>query len=130
MRLPTEPEWQQAATGGDPKKDYPWGDWVEGRANTSESHLMRTTAVGMYPQGASSHGVLDLAGNVREWCVTDYKGPEGRGAGRGDEARRVVRGGSCGCDRDDARCACRLVNHPGYRRGYIGFRVVRVSPIP
>ena len=70
-----------------------------------ESRLSRTTAVGMYPGGASPQGVLDLAGNVWEWCLTDYGRPGDGSAGsvhrdpcsrmpRGDEVRRVVRGGS------------------------------------
>jgi len=67
IRLPTEWEWQQAATSGRKDFVYPWGSkWQEGFANINESHLGRTTAVGMYPQGQSKQGVYDLAGNVRE----------------------------------------------------------------
>ncbi|MDF0676805.1 MAG: SUMF1/EgtB/PvdO family nonheme iron enzyme [Nitrospira sp.] len=69
IRLPTDWEWQQAATGGDPKREYPWeGGWDASRCNGSESRLKRTTAVGMYPHGATQQGVLDMAGNVWEWC--------------------------------------------------------------
>lgn len=75
LRLPTEFEWQLAATGGDSAYIYPWGaawdprdePW---RANTFESGLGCTTAVGMYPAGTSLDGVLDLAGTVWEWCST------------------------------------------------------------
>jgi conflict system STAND superfamily ATPase/sulfatase-modifying factor enzyme 1/bDLD-like protein len=57
IRLPTEWEWQWAATGGDPSREYPRpGDWDPARANTYESGLSRTTAVGMYPVGASPVG--------------------------------------------------------------------------
>ena len=67
--LPTEFEWQLAATGGDRARTYPWvPDWdplrEHWRANTSESDLGRTTAVGMYPAGASAAGILDLAGTL------------------------------------------------------------------
>lgn len=74
IRLPTEWEWQQAATGGDPRREYPWEDgWDASRCNGSESGLTRTIAVGMYPQGATPQGVLDMAGNVREWCLNKYE---------------------------------------------------------
>jgi hypothetical protein len=54
IRLPTEQEWQIAATGGIPENEYPWGSkWLPLRANTYESELNRSTAVGLYPQGAS-----------------------------------------------------------------------------
>jgi len=129
VTLPTEGQWQQAATGGDPKNLYPWGpDWAEGCANTSESRLSRTTAVGMYPAGASIHGVLDLAGNVEEWCLNKYERPTDTEE-RGNDLR-VVRGGAWFFDRGLARCADRYGFRPGYRYYDFGFRLERVSPIP
>lgn len=128
VTLPTEWQWQQAATGGDPENDYPWGpDWVEGRTNTDEGRLSRTTAVGMYPAGVSLQGVLDLSGNVWEWCLNQYNQPMDTEVG-GDN-RRVVRGGSWRYGRDVARCAFRYFDDPGDRYYGFGFRLVRVSPI-
>jgi hypothetical protein len=129
VRLPAEWEWQQAATGGNAANAYPWGpDWIEGRANTDESRLSRTTAVGMYPGGASRQGVADLAGNVWEWCLNRHDAP--KETAPGGDARRVVRGGSWDFDRDCARCAYRYHYYPpGYRGGSVGFRLVCVSPI-
>ncbi|MBL8376143.1 SUMF1/EgtB/PvdO family nonheme iron enzyme, partial [Accumulibacter sp.] len=127
VRLPSEWEWQQAATGGEPANDYPWGDWQEGRANTVESELGRVTAVGIYPAGSSAQGGLDLAGNVWEWCRNAFYSPQN--VAEGGDARRVVRGGSWGMLCEGARCACRNSEHPGYRGSSLGFRVLCVSPI-
>ncbi|MDZ7621766.1 MAG: SUMF1/EgtB/PvdO family nonheme iron enzyme [Candidatus Competibacteraceae bacterium] len=129
IRLPTEWEWQQAATGGDPANEYPWGPEWDGRcANTYESELSRSTAVGMYPQGASPVGALDLSGNVWEWCLNEYDRP-GNVTPVGD-ARRVVRGGGwCLFIQTFARAACRLGFAPVYRSYLIGFRLARASSI-
>ena len=106
MRLPTEWEWQQAATGGDERNEYPWGaKWGGRRANTYESGLGRTTAVGMYPQGASPVGALDMSGNVCEWCLNAYEEPERTDTS--GELGRAARGGSWSVNQDDARCADR-----------------------
>jgi formylglycine-generating enzyme required for sulfatase activity len=128
VRLPTEWEWQQAATGGRPDQVYPWGpDWDERCANTDESHLSRTTAVGMYPGGSSAQKAMDLAGNVWECCLNKHD--PASDCDLGGDVPRVVRGGSWYYYRELARCAYRYHDHPDFRYYNFGFRVVRVSPI-
>ena len=65
-RLPSFRQWWRAALGNTPDQ-YPWGgnaEDVQARANFS---LRQAMPVGSYPTGASGFGVLDMAGNVREW---------------------------------------------------------------
>ena len=129
VRLPDEWEWQRAAQSARSDFVYPWGpDWPDELANTVESGIGRTTAVGMYPGGRSRQGVYDLAGNVWEWCRNEYRDPRKIDPG-GDESR-VLRGGSWNLNQDYARADYRLGNHPNNRYGFnYGFRVVCASPI-
>jgi len=134
VRLPTEWEWQQAATSGMTEHAFPWGaDWdpkaEPWRANTSESRLGRATAVGLYPAGRSPVGALDIAGNVVEWCVNKYHHPEVCEPRPNDLDLRVLRGGSWRYDQDHARCAYRSYGRPDVRYSNFGFRVVSSSPI-
>jgi len=128
VRLPTEWEWQQAATGGHRDWQYPWGrDWTDGRANTVESDLGRLIAVGLYPAGASEQGAMDLAGNAWDWCLNQYDRVEDTSPG--GEGSRVVRGGSWYYYQSLARAANRAHYHPHYRFDHFGFRLVCASPI-
>lgn len=128
VRLPSEFEWQIAATGGNPDYVYPWGvDWDPNFANTRESGLEQTTAVGVYPGGSSPNGALDLAGNAWEWCLNKYGSPQDTDPAGKDS--RVLRGGSWYSVHVDARASYRVNLDPDSRSYYIGFRVVCVSPI-
>ncbi len=131
VRLPTEYQWQQAATVGTPANVYPWGmEWDERLANTDESHLGRTTAVGMYPlggPGSSQEGALDISGNVWEWCLNKYENPDDT-SDAGEEAR-VWRGGSWLFDQAYARASYRYSLNPHLRDYDLGFRLCCESPI-
>jgi toxoflavin biosynthesis protein ToxD len=72
ITLPTHSQWQRAAQGDDDRR-YPWGnEWNSSYCNTADSRNPGTTPVTHYPQGASPFGVMDMVGNVSEWCLTSY----------------------------------------------------------
>ena len=128
VKLPTEWEWQQAASGGNSRNIYPWGpEWDASCCNSSESSIRRTTPVDKYPNGSSLQGVMDMVGNIFEWCFNKYSNSKGISTGGKD--RRVWRGGSWRYYQVGASAPYRFNSKPDFRSNDLGFRVCCLSPI-
>ena len=143
--LPTEAQWEWAATGDDGRK-WPWGNTPPTCVN-ADFTLGDLTApacdcgcdgggaspVGAHPQGDKewpSGRLHDLAGNVWEWCLDNYAPykalPESDPVYLTDEAAtHVVRGGGWNRSAPGLMTSFRGTAVVGYQRPALGFRCVR-----
>lgn len=146
-RLPTEAEWEWAASG------YGAFPWPEERdinliANTFQGHFpdtnvvtdgfLTTAPVGYFP--AQANGLFDIGGNVWEWCEDAYHGRayllfpgktpvvQGNDPAFDGSLTRVIRGGSYLCEPrrcEGFRISRRMRAEENAAFQHIGFRVAR-----
>ena len=135
-RLPTEAEWELAASWGPDgtKSRWPWGDAEPDatRANLGQRHD-RPAPVGSYPAGASRWGVHQLVGDVWEWTSSDFAGYPGFRSFPYREYSevffgpeyKVLRGGSWATAPVAVRTTFRNWDYPIRRQIFAGFRCAR-----
>ena len=131
-RLPTEAEWEYAASGGGKSRSYRYAG-----SNDVDEVAWYFDNAGRYPKpvgGKSPNelGLFDMSGNVYEWTnnrLTEDYADLADGAvdpiGPQEEGARTVRGGSCFFD----SWGCLVWYRKGLRQEcrvpYTGFRIVR-----
>ena len=138
-RLPSEAEWEYAATSGGKNQKYPWGN----DEPTCDKAVMYgngdcgcgakgTMPVCSKPDGNTAQGLCDMTGNVWQWVQdkyrNSYKGaPVDGSAFEGEGSKqRVMRGGSFFSDFAlHLRADDRNSRDPGLRDVGFGFRLAR-----
>lgn len=129
MRLPTDAEWELAATGTDGRR-HPWGNERPSCDRAVYAHCppYSTVPVDSYPTGASPYGVLHMAGNAWEW-VSDWwapyyylRSPSQDPPGPSEGRMRSIRGGCWNRSVWHVRNADRDSGVVGLRNNHVGFR--------
>ncbi len=145
-RLPTEAEWEYACRAGT-NTPFAFGQNINPEiVNYAGNHPYGSAPQGVYAQKpvpvgslgvANAFGLYDMHGNVWEWCSDWYsnsyyeechkQGVEPDPPGPDTGSVRVYRGGGWRHDAVNCRSANRGGVAPGFRYGYLSFRLVRAG---
>jgi gamma-glutamyl hercynylcysteine S-oxide synthase len=133
-RLPTEAEWEKAASWDDSahaKRVYPWGDSAPTLERANLDQLAFGTApADAYAEGASPYGALQMLGDVWEWTASSFEPYPSFEAFPYREYSeeffggpyRVLRGGAWATHPEAVSNTFRNWDHPERRQIFAGFR--------
>ena len=136
-RLPTEAEWEAAATWNPERgvaQRFPWGNEPLSHALANVDQLSYGTAqVHAYARNVSPIGCYGMIGDVWEWTSSDFAGYAGFEAFPYPEYSevffgpdyKVLRGGSWATSADVARATFRNWDYAIRRQIFAGFRCAR-----
>ncbi len=143
-RLPSESEWEYAATSGGKNPEYPWGNdepacdkavmYGNGGYGCGKNGTLPVLSKDgkecSRKAGQTKQGLCDMSGNVWQWVQDKYQNSytgvpaDGRAVEGGAGSYRVIRGGSFNVkDFGSVRADVRVANDPGSRIPDVGFRV-------
>ncbi len=115
-RLPSEEEWMYAANAGNSELKFPWeSPRIGGVFLNFRGIIGDTTPVGIYFEGESPLGVLDMMGNVWEWTADKRKG------------KAVLKGGAWDTSREELEegIGAARMERAEQKENNIGFRILQ-----